>query len=127
MAYQEKNVGINNRYYHNASMDQIGIQFGIKSSFGHKISDTKTFVIMPKISYTNFVKMGVTAQKSVNIANGNESIGRSGTPGRHLFSATLGIGVVDYEANTTTKFAYTGNVQKQKRSHEVMIDWGMKF
>ena len=128
MAWKEKNVS--ERYaksYSNASMDQIGLQFGIKSSFGKKISDTKTFVVMPRISYTNFAKMGKASQTSVNIASGQTSIGQSGTPGRHLISATLGIGVVDYESNTTTRFAYTGNVQKQKRSHEFLLDWGMKF
>ncbi|MEI6628023.1 MAG: autotransporter outer membrane beta-barrel domain-containing protein, partial [Alphaproteobacteria bacterium] len=127
MAYQEKNVGRFNKAYANAGMEQIGLQFGIKSSFGHKISDTKTFVIMPKLSYTNFVKMGITSQKNTDISTGVESIGKSGTPGRHLISATLGAGVVDYEANTTTRFSYTGNVQKQKRSHEFLLDWGTKF
>ncbi len=127
MAYKEKNAGNRNISYGNASMDQIGLQFGIKSSFGKKISDTKTFLMMPKISYTNFVKMGVTEQKAVNEINGATRIGKSGTPGRHLISASLAIGVIDYEANTTTKVAYTGNIQKQKKSHEVLLDWGMKF
>ena len=127
MAYQEKNVGILNKSYDSAGMEQIGLQFGIKSSIGHQISDTKTFVIMPKLAYTNFVKMGVISQKSTTISSGQQSIGKSGTPGRHLISATLGAGVVDYEASTTTRFSYTGSVQKQKRNHEFLLDWGMKF
>lgn len=127
MAYEEKNVGINNLSYSSAHMSQIGLQFGIKSSFGKKLSDTKTFVVMPKISYTNFAKMGIATQTSTNMVSGRQSEGKTGTPGRHLISATLALGVVDYEANMTTKIAYTGNIQKQKRSHEVMLDWGMKF
>ena len=127
MAYKEKNAGNNNLSYGNASMDQLGIQFGIKSSFGKKISDTKTFVMMPKISYTNFVKMGKATQTSTNEVSGVTKTGSTGTPGRHLISATLSAGVVDYEANTTTKFSYTGSVQKQKRNHEFLLDWGMKF
>ncbi|MCX7343382.1 MAG: hypothetical protein NT128_04485, partial [Proteobacteria bacterium] len=67
------------------------------------------------------------SQKNTVISSGRESIGKSGTPGRHLISATLGAGVVDYEANTTTRFSYTGSVQKQKRNHEFLLDWGMKF
>ncbi|MCX7343383.1 MAG: autotransporter domain-containing protein, partial [Proteobacteria bacterium] len=43
MAYQEKNVGVFNKAYDSAGMEQIGLQFGIKSSIGHQISDTKTF------------------------------------------------------------------------------------
>ena len=127
MAWKEKNVGINNLSYSNASMDQIGLQFGIKASFGKKISDTKTFVILPRISYTNFAKMGKATQIITNEVSGEKNNGYTGTPGRHLISATLGIGVVDYESNTSTRFAYTGNVQKQKRSHEFLLDWGMKF
>lgn len=127
MAYQEKNVGINNLSYSSASMTQIGLQFGIKSSFGKKISDTKTLVFMPKISYTNFAKMGIASQTSTNIASGAQSTGKSGTPGRHLISATLAFGMVDYEANMTTRVAYTGSIQQHKRSHEIMLDWGMKF
>lgn len=127
MAYKEENVGRFNRSYGAASTDQVGLQFGLKSSIGYKLSETKTFVVMPKISYTLFAKMGHTMQPSTNINSGQTVMGQSGTPGRHLFSATLAIGTVDYVANTTTRFAYTGNVQKQKRSHELMLDWGMKF
>ena len=127
LAYKEENVGTFNRSYNAASTDQVGLQFGLKSSIGYKVSDTKTFVVMPKVSYTLFAKMGHTKQLSANISSGQTSIGQSGTPGKHLLSATLAIGIVDYEANTTTRFAYTGNVQKQKRSHEIMLDWGMKF
>ena len=126
-SYQEKNVGIHNRSYNDASTDQIGAEIGLKSSIGYKISETKNFVIMPKISYTNFVKMGKVSQTSFNISSGQASVGKSGTPGRHLFSGTLGIGIADYEANTTTRLAYTGSIQEQRKSHEVMVDWGMKF
>ncbi len=125
--YQEKNADIYNRSFGDASMNQIGVQFGLKSSIGFKISDTKNFVIMPKISYTNFVKMGMMTQTSINISSGQASVGKAGTPGRHLFSGTLGIGIADYEANTTTRLAYTGNIQAKRKSHEVMLDWGMKF
>lgn len=127
LAYKEENVGRFNRSYDAASTDQVGLQFGLKSSIGYKLSETKTFVVMPKVSYTLFTKMGHTIQPSTNINSGQTVMGQSGTPGRHLFSATLAIGTVDYVANTTTRFAYTGNVQKQKRSHELMLDWGMKF
>lgn len=127
LAYKEENVGRFNRSYDAASTDQVGLQFGLKSSIGYKLSETKTFVVMPKVSYTLFTKMGHTKQPSTNINSGQTVMGQSGTPGRHLLSATLAIGTVDYVANTTTRFAYTGNVQQHKRSHELMLDWGMKF
>ena len=127
MAYKEGNVGRFNRSNASASTDQVGLQFGFKSSIGHKLSEAKTLVVMPKISYTLFTKMGHTVQPSTNINSGQTAIGQSGTPGRHLLSATMAVGVVDYETNMTTRFAYTGNLQKHKRSHEIMLDWGMKF
>ncbi len=125
-AHREKNVADGNAYNSNSS-DQIGLQFGIKSSFGTELSNSKTFVVMPKVSYTNFAKMSKFTQKSVNISSGQVSMSQSGTPGRHLLSATIAVGVDDYHANTTTRIAYTGNVQKQRRSHEVMVDWSIKF
>ena len=126
-AHREKNVGADNISYNSNSSDQIGLQFGIKSSFGTEISDSKTFVVMPKLSYTIFAKMSNVTQKSVNISSGQASMSQSGTPGRHLLSATIAVGIADHQADTTTRIAYTGNVQKQRRSHEVMVDWSLKF
>jgi hypothetical protein len=125
-AHREKNVANGNAYNSNSS-DQIGLQFGIKSSFSTEISSSKTFVVMPKLSYTNFAKMSKFIQRSVNISSGQVSMSQSGTPGRHLLSATIAVGIADHQADTTTRIAYTGNVQKQRRSHEVMIDWSIKF
>ena len=52
---------------------------------------------------------------------------QSGTPGKHLLSGAIAIGLADLEQNTVTRVAYTGNVQRQRRSHEVMLDWSIKF
>ncbi len=125
-AHREKNVADGNAY-NSTTSDQVGLQFGIKSSFGTEISNSKTFVVMPKVSYTNFAKMSKATQKNINISSGQVSMSQSGTPGRHLLSATIAVGIADHQADTTARIAYTGNVQKYRRSHEVMIDWSVKF
>lgn len=124
-AHQEKNVDRYNRLNSEVSADQIGLQFGLKTNFSKEISDTKTFLIIPKIAYTFYAKMSKIMQNSINVSSGETSMAQSGTPGRHLLTTMVALGVADQD--TTTRLAYTSNFQRKRRSHEIMIDWSIKF
>ncbi|MCX7344047.1 MAG: hypothetical protein NT128_07935, partial [Proteobacteria bacterium] len=82
---------------------------------------------LPQITYTNFVRMGSMKQKIENVSTGHQTIAQSGTMGRHLLSATAGLGIEDKEAHTRIKIAYTGHFQKYHKSQEVLLNYGVQF
>jgi hypothetical protein len=112
---ENQNVGIYNKKYEKASGDQLGIIFGAKANLSYKINETKSFVFLPKISWTHYLKMLRLYQWSENISSGVRSRAGSGTPGRDLLSASLGFGINDSESQTSWKVAYTGNVQEKRK------------
>ncbi len=126
-AYEEKNAGNKNVKNNAASMAQTGLEFGISATLFQPISDTKTIAFLPQITYTNFVRMGSMKQKIENVSTGHQTIAQSGTMGRHLLSATAGLGIEDKEAHTRIKIAYTGHFQKYHKSQEVLLNYGVQF
>ncbi len=125
--YKENNVGDSNLKYHKASMNQAGLSCGLKANFGFKVDEKQTFLVIPKVSYTNFIKMGRLRQLITNINTNHQSTTITGTQGKHLLSSSLGVGLTDNEAQTSTRLTYTGNLQRYNRSHEVILDWSLKF
>ena len=113
--------------YQAATMDQVGMLCGLKATFGQKLSESKTLTVLPKLSYTNFVQQGRLKQTSVNLTSGSTQVAKSGTPGKHLVSASVGVGLQNSETQVSTRVAYTGHFQKYNRSHEVMVDVACKF
>ncbi len=71
--------------------------------------------------------MGSMKQKIENVSTGHQTIAQSGTMGRHLLSATVGLGIEDKEAHTRIKVAYTGHFQKYHKSQEVLLNFGVQF
>jgi uncharacterized protein with beta-barrel porin domain len=126
-AYEEKNAGNRGLKNKQSSMDQTGVEFGISATLFHPINETKTVALLPQITYTNFVKMGSMKQKIENMSTGHQTIAQSGTMGRHLLTATIGLGIEDKEAQIRVKVAYTGHFQKYHNSQEVLLNFGVQF
>lgn len=126
-AYKESNVGIHNMLYKTANMSQVGICLGIKGNLSYKIDDAKLLDVLPKISYTNYVKQGRMKQLAENINSGQQQVNISGTYGKHLLSSSLGIGLLNTEAESYYRFSYTNNLQKYATSNELLFDlsWRM--
>lgn len=78
-------------------MDQIGINIGLKASFGYAIDESGTLSILPKVTYTNFIKQGRSKQVGITISSGRKQVATSETFGQHLLSTSLGIGLQNAE------------------------------
>jgi hypothetical protein len=64
-AYKEENAGNHNLSYSQSAMDQVGVQIGMKGSIGYQINEKQTFAVLPKLTYTNFVKWGYWSKKAL--------------------------------------------------------------
>jgi hypothetical protein len=71
--------------------------------------------------------MGVLEQKSTKVISGQVQSSQTGTPGKHLLSASIGMGLKNDETQTNTRIGYTGHFQKYNHSHEVMLDVSRRF
>lgn len=125
--YREYNVGIHNMLYEPASMNQLGIEFGIKGSFGWNIDDSRKFSFMPKLNYVNYLRQGRMRQMTKNINSGIQQVNMSGTYGKHLISSSLAIGILNSIEKTCYRFSFTNNLQKYSHSNELLLDMSLMF
>jgi hypothetical protein len=125
--YREYNVGIHNMLYKPSSMNQLGIDFGIKGSFGWHIDESRKFSIMPKLNYVNYLRQGRMRQTTRNIYNGIQQVNMSGTYGKHLLSSSLALGIFNSIERTSYRLSYTNNLQKYSHSNEILLDMSMVF
>lgn len=108
-------------------MGQLVAEFGITLTLFTPLNETHTIAFLPKITYTNFVKMGSTKQKIENVNTDHQIIAQNGTMGRNLLSVSVGVGIEDKEAQSRVKIAYKGHVQKYHKSHEILLNYGVQF
>lgn len=78
-AYEEKNAGNKGLKNNAATMEHLGAEFGVALTLFTPLSETHAIAFLPKIAYTNFVKMRSMKQKIENVNTGHQIIAQNGT------------------------------------------------
>lgn len=77
-AYEEKNAGNKGLKNNAATMEHLGAEFGVALTLFTPLSETHAHAIafLPKIAYTNFVKMRSMKKKIENVNTSHQTIAK---------------------------------------------------